>query len=101
MRDDEGGAGPRMSDVEQAVGAARRALSMKERLLLALYDGLMRSLPERLVKALVRQRAKSHPGEESAERADERVARECRNARKGGSCGCNPSGRGIRPPTWC
>lgn len=66
----------RADRADRAVLERRRALSGRERLLLGLYGGLMRALPEWLVVALVKRRAKTHPGEESAERARERVARD-------------------------
>ncbi len=67
--------GAKMNRKSAEIIARRKAMTFKERALLRVYGGLMRILPEALIKALVRKRAKSHPGEESAERAAERVAR--------------------------
>jgi len=64
-----------MTSKASEISARRKAMTVKERALLRVYGGLMRILPETLIKALVRKRAKTHPGEESAERAAERVAR--------------------------
>lgn len=69
-------AGQRKDNVNRAVAARQKAMSVRERLLLRLYFGLMRVLPEWLIIALVKKRARTHPGEESAARARERVARE-------------------------
>ena len=60
---------------QEIVAASRAALNLRERALMALYGGLTRVLPEWLIVALVKRRARTHPGEESAERAGERVAR--------------------------
>ena len=67
--------GKRAENVRREVAERRRAMRLSERTLLRVYFGLMRLLPEALIVALVRRRAKTHPGEESAERAGERVAR--------------------------
>ena len=57
------------------IARRRKAMTLKERALLRAYGGLMRVLPEWLILMLVRKRAKTHPGEESAARAAERLAR--------------------------
>lgn len=67
--------GADMNSKTSEIRALRKALNRKERALLRLYGGLMRVIPEWLIKTLVRKRAKTHPGEENAERAAERVAR--------------------------
>lgn len=65
----------RAERVRQVVAERRRALSPRERVLLAVYLALMRLLPAWLIVVLVKRRARTHPDEESAERAGERVAR--------------------------
>ncbi len=63
------------ADKRRTLRRAWAAMRWRERLMLRVYFGLMRVIPEALAMALVRRRARAWPGEESAGHAPERVAR--------------------------
>ncbi|MDU8929418.1 glycosyltransferase N-terminal domain-containing protein [Alisedimentitalea sp. MJ-SS2] len=67
-------AGQRKENINRVVKARWKAMRFRERLLLRVYFLLTWALPEWLIVSLVKRRAKTHPSEESAERARERIA---------------------------
>jgi 3-deoxy-D-manno-octulosonic-acid transferase len=60
--------------INEDVAKRTRAMPLSQRALLRLYFGVSRFIPARLIVALVRRRAAKNAGEDSVERAPERVA---------------------------